>query len=76
MKNRQHAERTAFVEQDMLNLLFKNDWVSLSPAYNHMHLSATNGITEETVAVHEKYWIINRMYPNLLGTLPTLESVL
>ena len=72
-----HAEGKAFVEQDMLNILYKQDWFRLSPNYNHMHLSVFNGITPDIIAIHEKYWVVQRLYPNLLGGLQaSLEPLL
>lgn len=77
LKNKQHAEGKAFVEQDMLNILYKQDWFRLNPNYNHMHLSVSNGITPDTIAIHEKYWLVHRLYPNLLGGLQaSLEPLL
>lgn len=56
------AEGTQFVDQDMLNSIFQNKWKRLDSKYNLMHVSGP--ISETTVAIHEKLWIMQEKYPS------------
>ena len=49
-----------FAEQDFLNVYFKDKWKLLPPTLNVMHVR--NNIRENMVAIHEKFWILQRQF--------------
>ena len=54
------AENTRFVDQDLLNAIFKDKWQKISNRYNIMHVSGPIG--PDSVAIHEKLWILRSKY--------------
>mmetsp|Transcript_30897 Transcript_30897/g.44382 ORF Transcript_30897/g.44382 Transcript_30897/m.44382 type:complete len:348 (-) Transcript_30897:86-1129(-) len=65
------AERKQFVEQDMLNELFANNWLSLPSDYNIMHVSTIVPVghlsismikKSKMVAIHEKFWVLQQQF--------------
>ena len=61
MKSTDSAEGTMFVDQDMLNHVYKNKWKKLDSKYNIMHVDGP--ISSSAVAIHEKLWIMQEKYP-------------
>ena len=61
LDHRHLGEGTDFVDQDMLNAVFAGTWKRLDERYNRMH-TYTRGIPDDTVAVHEKYWELQKFY--------------
>ncbi len=57
------AENTRFVDQDLLNSVFKDKWQRLSYKYNIMHVNGPIG--PDAVAIHEKLWILRSKYRDL-----------
>ena len=54
---RHMADNRTFAEQDMLNDIFRGKWHVMSSKWNQMHVG-THGIKQDTVAIHEKYWVL------------------
>jgi hypothetical protein len=62
MAQRHLGEGTPFVDQDMLNSVYAGTWTRLNERYNRMH-TYRRGITDDTVAVHEKVWVLQQNFP-------------
>jgi hypothetical protein len=62
MSMRHLGEGTPFVDQDMLNNVFSGKWKRLDERYNRMH-TYRRGITDGTVAIHEKFWVLRQHFP-------------
>jgi hypothetical protein len=60
---RADAYHRAFVEQDLLNAVYKNSWGKLNQKYNLMHCYMKKKIDEEVVAIHEKMWVLRENFP-------------
>ena len=64
------AESSQFPDQDFLNLIFADNWGRLSEEFNRMHISNIHlkhvhgGINSNTVALHEKYWVLRDIFPD------------
>lgn len=55
------AEGTTFVDQDMLNAVYRGKWKKLDSRYNVMHVNGP--ISDSAVAIHEKLWVMQQKYP-------------
>jgi hypothetical protein len=62
MAQRHLGEGTPFVDQDMLNSVYAGTWTRLNERYNRMH-TYRRGITDDTVAIHEKVWVLQKHFP-------------
>jgi hypothetical protein len=60
---RAEAYHRAFVEQDLLNVVYKNVWGKLNQKYNLMHCYMKKKIDGEIVAIHEKMWVLRENFP-------------
>jgi hypothetical protein len=52
-----------FVEQDLLNDIYKNKWGKLDSRYNLMHCYSLKEVDPKIVAIHEKMWILRKTFP-------------
>jgi hypothetical protein len=52
-----------FVEQDLLNDIYKNKWGKLNSRYNLMHCYSLKEVDPKVVAIHEKMWILRKTFP-------------
>jgi hypothetical protein len=52
-----------FVEQDLLNDIYKNKWGKLNSRYNLMHCYSLKEVDPKIVAIHEKMWILRKTFP-------------
>jgi hypothetical protein len=53
-----------FVEQDLLNEFFKNNWKPLDTKYNLMHCYRQKSIPSHVVAIHEKLHELKKFFPD------------
>lgn len=63
LDNKHHAQGKFFVEQDLLNQLYKNSWGKLDQSYNLMHCYRQKKIASSVIAIHEKMWILRKSFP-------------
>ena len=63
LKEQHRTHDKFFVEQDLLNEIYKNTWGKLNQRYNLMHCYQQQEIEPEVVAVHEKMWILRKSFP-------------
>lgn len=54
-----------FVDQDMLNIIFKDKWKRLDKVYNILHIKKEDEKQLNTfIAIHEKLEILQRLFPD------------
>lgn len=63
LANKHQAEGKFFVEQDLLNRLYKGKWGALDQSYNLMHCYREKNISSQVIAIHEKMWILRKNFP-------------
>ena len=64
LMSKQHlAMNKFFVEQDLLNEVYKGKWGMLDQKYNLMHCYQLQAIQSSVVAIHEKMWVLRKSFP-------------
>ena len=75
LSKRNIANGKYFVEQDMLNELYRGRWGRLDQSYNLMHCYKLKNIEENVIAIHEKMWILRKSFPgsNYIWNSPKMQ---
>ena len=75
LSRRHEANTKQFVEQDLLNNLFRNSWYRLNEAYNLMHAYKLERINPNIIAIHEKMWVLRKQFdqPHYVWNSPKLQ---